>query len=73
MTTRLQVTRTSLPRAEPPSQEAFQVVVESCVYLESSGRFLPERALERKGRLRSATLYKARPSMSARATRQQVA
>ena len=73
MTSRLQITRPSRAPVERPSQAAFEVVVESCVYLESSGRFLPERALERKGQLRSSTMYKARPPMSARATRQRVA
>jgi len=71
MTTRPRPTRRPMP-AEPPSDGVFQVVVESCVYTGSSQRFLPERALERKARLRSATLYKAREPVSAR-TRQRVA
>ena len=71
MTTRPRPTRRPLS-AESPSEGVFQVVVESCVYAGSSQRFLPERALERKARLRSATLYKAREPLSAR-TRQRVA
>ena len=71
MTTRPKPTRRPMP-AEPPSEGVFQVVVESCVYTRSSQRFVPERALERKARLRSATLYKTREAVTAR-TRQRVA
>jgi hypothetical protein len=70
MTTRPKTLSTSL---EVPSEGVFQVVVESCVYLDSSNRFVPEHALERKARLRPAKLYKVRELLSPPATRQRVA
>ncbi|HEY6727744.1 MAG TPA: hypothetical protein VI197_27105 [Polyangiaceae bacterium] len=72
MTTRPKTTRRYLP-SEPPSAGIFQVVVEPCVYTASSNRFLPARTLERKARLRPATLYKAQRPSSAPGRRQRVA
>ncbi|HEU5072919.1 MAG TPA: hypothetical protein VFU02_02075 [Polyangiaceae bacterium] len=71
MTTRPNTTRPTPEK--PPSEGVFQVVVECCVYLDSSNRFLPARALERKARLRPATLFKTREPFGAPGTRQRVA